>query len=116
MGDDVETRLERRRTGRADCVVQVRYSTVDALFSEFTRNVNEGGVFIETSQPAPLESRVGIEFTLPGSDEPIKASGRVVRVASGDTYEPQGMAVEFDELDERARQRIDALVQELRSR
>jgi hypothetical protein len=42
---------ERRRSNRAEMVVHIDYATVDELFSEFTRDINEGGLFIETEKP-----------------------------------------------------------------
>ena len=105
---------ERRRARRADVVVRVHYATVDELFSEFSRNINEGGLFIETDSPAPLETRVQLQFELPGSPEPVKATGRVVRHADVQMGEPPGMAVEFEELDPDARERINQIVAQLR--
>ena len=110
---DIETLSEeRRKTRRADVVVRVQYATVDELFSEFSRNINEGGLFIETDAPSPLETLVQLQFELPGSPEPVKATGRVVRHA--EAGEPQGMAVEFEELDPDARERINQIVAQLR--
>ena len=45
-----ETRaaVERRRSERAPVTVRIEYATVDALFSDFTRDINEGGIFVET--------------------------------------------------------------------
>ena len=112
--DEVETQIERRRSPRAPVVVRVSYSTVDSLFSDFTRNINEGGMFIETDNPVPLDTVVNVQFQLPGRHDPIRASGRVVRVG-GDLGEPNGMAIEFEELDPEACQRINELVRKLRS-
>lgn len=111
--DPIETQTNRRRSERASLALRVEYETVDALFSDFTRNVNEGGLFIETDNPAPLESTVTLHFCLPGSDRPIKAGGRVVRVTA--PPEPPGMAVMFEELDAEAQDQINELVRELRS-
>jgi type IV pilus assembly protein PilZ len=111
----VRSRVERRRSPRSPLEVRVDYSTVDAFFSEFTRDINEGGIFIETEQPAPLESMVSLRFRLPGSDEPVKVGGRVVRVSEGRAGEPPGMAIEFEHLDATARRRIDEIVRTLRS-
>ena len=77
---EYEAEVERRRSPRAPLVVRIAYSTVDALFSEFTRNINEGGLFIETENPPPTDTRVALQFKLPGSDVPIQARGRVARV------------------------------------
>jgi uncharacterized protein (TIGR02266 family) len=111
----VHTTVERRRAPRAPVVVRIEYETVDALFSEFTRNINEGGVFIETDAPAELESHVQLLFKLPGDEEAVKVAGRVVRIARGDADEAPGMAVEFEGLDGRDRERINRLVMGLRA-
>lgn len=114
--DDIETFLERRRTARAPLVVRVEYATVDALFSEFTHNINEGGMFIATDQPPDLDTTVTMQFTLPGGDEPIKVGGRVTRVSEGGDDEPRGIGVEFDTLDPDARERVNSVVLALRTR
>jgi uncharacterized protein (TIGR02266 family) len=111
---EIETLVERRRSEREPLVVRVAYATVDALFSEFTRNINEGGLFIETEALVEMDSRVQLQFSLPGSDEPIKAGGRVVHINPPGQDGPAGIGIEFEELDARARARIDELVQQLR--
>lgn len=125
MGEPVErieanreyrTEIERRRKPRAPLVVRVSYSTIDALFSEFTRNVNEGGLFIETDNPPPTDTRVSLQFKLPGSDAPIQARGRVAWVQPPGTGEPAGMGVEFESLGADARARIDEIVRGLKGR
>jgi len=112
----VRTRIERRRSPRSPLEVRVDYTTVDAFFSEFTRDINEGGIFIETESPPALESTVSLRFRLPGSPESIKVDGRVVRVTDGRESEPPGMAIEFENLDAVARRRIDEIVRTLRCR
>ena len=110
----VRTTVERRLSPRAPVTVRVDYATVDAMFSEFSRNINEGGLFIESETPLPLDEQVQLHFRLPGIDDPFKVSGRVawVREAGGDG--PAGMGVEFENLDGGARLRIDEIVQALR--
>jgi uncharacterized protein (TIGR02266 family) len=106
--------VERRRSPRTPVVVRVEYETVDEMFSEFTRNVNEGGLFIETERPLAVDEQVQLLFRLPGSPDPIKASGRVSWVSPGDGSAPPGMGIVFESLDQEARARIDALVKRLR--
>lgn len=113
---EYETEVERRQTPRAPLVVRIAYSTIDALFSEFTRNVNEGGLFIETENPPPTDTRVSLQFKLPGSDVPIQARGRVAWVQSAGDDEPAGMGVEFESLGSDARARIDEIVRGLKGR
>jgi len=109
-----ESGPERRRSDRADVLVRVDYQTVDEIFSDFARNINEGGMFVETDRPAPVGTSVSLQFRIPGSDEPVVSRGRVVRV-SGAGEGAAGMGIEFDALDARSRTLINDLVRSLRS-
>ncbi len=106
----------RRRSEREDLKVRVDYSAVDAFFSEFTTNVNEGGMFIATETPAPLDSEVALEFRLPGLDRPVNVSGRVAWISDGKGDSPVGMGIEFHELVPEVRATINDLVRSLRQR
>lgn len=114
-GAEIQTVVERRRSARAPVTVRIEYGTVDSLFSEFTRNINEGGLFIETEAPLELGERVRLQFQLPGSEQPIRARGRVAWVRGSEQGAP-GMGIEFEDLDRAARQRIDELIRALRAR
>ncbi len=105
----------RRKSPRADLVVRVDYQTIDELFSEFARNLNEGGIFIESENPHPLGTALKLQFQIPGSEDPIRVSGVVVRVSEGSAVDPAGMGIEFENLDAEARSMIDELVRSLRS-
>lgn len=107
---------ERRQSDRVDLVVRVTYRTVDELFSEFARNINEGGIFIETESPQDLGSTVPIQFKLPGNDVPIEVVGTVVRITDGSSPgDPPGMGLEFGDLGEGVRHQINELVRQLRT-
>jgi len=121
---DVERRSKRggrapeadaRRSRRERLVLRVDYSTVDSFFSEFTTNINEGGLFIETDTPSAIGTLVQLQFQLPGTDEPLKVSGRVIWTTPGAPGEVPGMGVEFEDLDPIARDRVNAVVRRLRS-
>jgi type IV pilus assembly protein PilZ len=111
---ETESGPDRRRWNRVDMVVRVDYKTVDELFSEFARNINEGGVFVETDTPSELGSSVAMQFQIPGGAEPIQVMGRVVRVSEGDLQDPPGMGIEFEDLDDQSRDLINGLVRDLR--
>ena len=112
---DATAAPERRRAERADLVVRVDYQTVDEFFSEFARNINEGGLFVESETPHPPGTRVDLHFQLPGSGEPVQVTGSVVRTSPGSVDEPPGMGIEFDDLDPQTRQRINEMVRRLRA-
>ena len=107
--------VERRRSERADVLVRVDYQTVDEIFSDFARNINEGGMFVETDQPAAVGTQVSLQFRIPGSDQPVVSTGTVVRVSDDTSAGSPGMGIEFDQLDERSRRLINDLVRSLRS-
>jgi len=110
--------IERRASPRADVVIRVNYQTVDSLFSEFARNINDGGVFIETDAPQPIGTNIELEFKLPGADRPVEVIGNVVRSVGVDQIAPNeiaGMAIEFENLSSDARQQINEIIQKLRS-
>jgi uncharacterized protein (TIGR02266 family) len=112
--DERGAESEKRRSERAPLVVRVDYTTVDAFFSEFTANINEGGLFIETENPPPAGTAVVLNFKLPGEEEPIRSNGRVVWTAGEGAAEGPGMGIEFEHLDAAARARIDEVVRNLR--
>lgn len=112
---ETHAEVERRRSTRAPVVVQIEYATVDALFSDFTRNINEGGIFVETEEAIPLDEKVDLKLRLPGSDELVHARGRVVRVEPSTPTSAGGVAIEFDQLDANARELINTAVRRLRS-
>ena len=105
---------ERRRSDRVELVVRVDYKTVDELFSEFARNINEGGLFVETDTPPEVGSSVALQFQIPGSDEPIRVMGRVVRACENDPNEVPGMGIEFENLDAQSLDLINDLVRNLK--
>jgi len=112
----LESEAERRRSERAELIVRVDYATVDELFSEFTRDINEGGLFIETEKQRPLGTEVCLHFNLPGSARAIRTSGTVVRLSDGSDGDAPGMGIEFDDLPPDARGHIDQIIRSLRSR
>ena len=114
-GTATEDAVERRRAGRAPVTVRIDYATVDEMFSEFTRDINEGGLFIETDKPHEPGTEVSMQFNLPGSDFALKTVGRVVRVTPSASGRPGGMGIEFDELTPDDRTKIDQIVRALRS-
>jgi uncharacterized protein (TIGR02266 family) len=111
---ETRTAVERRRSQRAPVTVRIEYATVDALFSDFTRNINEGGIFVETDEPIPLDEKVELRLRLPGTPELVHARGRVVRVEPASEGSAAGIAIEFEQLDGAARELINQAVRGLR--
>lgn len=113
--EDSEEASDRRRSNRVELIVRVDYKTVDELFSEFARNINEGGLFVETESPQQPGTLVDLHFRLPGSEQPVRATGTVVRVCGPDSGDIPGMGIEFEELDADNRERINEMVRSFRA-
>jgi uncharacterized protein (TIGR02266 family) len=110
------SRKDRRHSERQNIKIPVDYSAVDAFFSEFTTNINEGGMFIETENPPTLDSMVQLQVRLPDLERPIKLGGRVAWISDGKEGSPPGMGIEFQEMSPDLRQTINDLVRRLRHR
>jgi uncharacterized protein (TIGR02266 family) len=111
-------RLKRkRRSRRKPFVIRVDYGTVDELFSDFSTNISEGGIFIETTKHHLPGSPVRLEFSLPGATQPVRVSGRViwVRKAGEAADGPPGLGVQFEDLSRETKEQINRIARNLRS-
>jgi uncharacterized protein (TIGR02266 family) len=106
---------ERRRHARHEIKIPVDYSSVDAFFSEFSQNINEGGMFIHMEHPAELETPVALQFRLPGEDRPIRVEGRVAWISERKPDSPAGVGIEFQNLSPDTRQTINRIVRQLKA-
>ncbi len=106
---------ERRHSERQPLKVPVDYSAVDAFFDEFSTNINEGGIFIETDSPPEIDTLVQLQFRVPDLDKPIQVTGRVAWINGDKDDGAIGMGIEFQELEPYVRETINDLVRKLRN-
>ena len=106
---------DRRRFERIEATVKVAYTSVDELFTEFTRDINEGGLFIATNSPLELGSQVSLQFQIPDTDESVRADGIVMWTRPEGSDEEAGMGIEFDDLAPEEREKINEVVRRLRT-
>jgi uncharacterized protein (TIGR02266 family) len=57
--------------------IWVDFSTLDGTTSSYVLNLSQGGVFIKSDMPLPLDAQVDLVLTLPDGS-PVRARGRVV--------------------------------------
>ncbi len=107
--------VERRREPRAPVHLRIDYQTVDAFFSEFASNINQGGLYIKSTRPLSPGTRLNIQFLLPNNSRPIQVAGEVVWVNEKTTKGiSPGMGIRFEELDGEAKAHLNQLVRELK--
>lgn len=104
------TGRERRTAPRHPLLAPVRltYATAEALLKDYVTNLSVGGAFVATTRPAPLQSTVGLEISLPNGVV-LQASGMVV------SRQAAGMGIRFT-LDPAAREELEQTVAALRVR
>ena len=99
-----------------ELLVAHRYSTVQGFITDWATNISRGGIFINTRKPHPVGSTIRLIISLPDAAFPFELTGRVTRVNEFDNpmNEVPGMAVEFVDVDEDRRARIERFVERLR--
>lgn len=102
----------RRVHDRASLAVEVTLAGDHNFFVGFSENVSEGGLFVATHSVREAGSRIALEFTLPGRDEPLHVFGvvRWVRVYNPDSDTPPGLGIQFVDLDDVVAAEIRAFV------
>ena len=78
-----------RAAKRASIELAIRFRHGDTVVDATARNLSVGGMFIETTAPAPYGTSVVVEVSLPGLTEPSSIPS-TVRWTS-----PQGMGIQF---------------------
>jgi len=107
-----------RRADRLQHELLVAYRTVDGFITDWAVNISKGGLFINTRNPLPVGTTVRLIISLPDgvSSFDFDLAGRVTRVNEFDNPSNQvpGMGVEFLDVDEDKRVRIERFVNRLR--
>jgi uncharacterized protein (TIGR02266 family) len=70
----------------------------DQKITATTGNISLGGLFVETTQTFPLQTRLQVRFQIATQPEPIEVSGEVRWVESGGPEQPSGMGIRFQGL------------------
>ena len=70
----------------------------DRTCTAATGNISLGGLFIETKEVFPLQTRLQIRFRIPTQPEPIEVSGEVRWVEPGGAGAAPGLGIRFQGL------------------
>ena len=88
-----KSKNEKRKYPRRSTLIDITYSADQRrIFEDFVRNISVDGLFIETNLLSELGQKLTMTFSHPGSGDPIKVLGKVIRVDSG------GIGVKFNKL------------------
>jgi uncharacterized protein (TIGR02266 family) len=74
------------------------------------RNLSRGGIFVEAESTQPPQTELRLRFQLPGAEEPLAPSARVIWRRPACAEGPAGMGLQFLELDRAGGRRIEEFV------
>lgn len=117
MADKVEKTLKSaRKADRLQHELLVAYRTVDGFITDWATNISRGGIFINTRNPLAVGTTVRLIISLPDTAFPFELHGKVARVSEFDNPQNQvpGMGIEFLNVDDTTRDRIQQFVEKLR--
>ncbi|HVE87453.1 MAG TPA: TIGR02266 family protein [Myxococcales bacterium] len=116
MAEKQEKPKTARRADRLQHELLVAYRTVDGFITDWAVNISKGGLFINTRNPLAVGTIIRLIISLPDTAFPFDLTGRVARVNDVDnpTNQVPGMAIEFMDVDEEKKARIDRFVERLR--
>jgi len=109
-------RSTERQSTRLEHELLVAYRTVDGFITDWAVNISRGGLFINTRKPLAVGTTVRLIISLPDAAFPFDLTGRVARVHELEHHGHQvpGMGIEFVDVDDEKRLRIETFVQRLR--
>ncbi len=104
---------DERTDKRCNIILKVTYQDYDKFITEYTKNVSNGGMFLNTNKRYEKGSKVSLFLHVPGLEEPLKILGEIVHVNFSDyNDENNGVGIKFIDINELSRQ---ALIKYIRS-
>jgi uncharacterized protein (TIGR02266 family) len=105
-----------RKSERLQHELLVAYRTVDGFITDWAVNISRGGIFINTRNPLAVGSVVRLIVSLPDAAFPFDLTGKVIRTHALGSSEGEvpGMGIEFMDVDEEKRARLERFVDRLR--
>ena len=95
------------KRGETRVTINKEFESFDAFIQEYVTNISRTGVFIKSTTPLPIGTRVNLRFTVIMEDiESVEGIGEVVRVET----DPPGMGVVFRELSAYSKDLIEKLL------
>ena len=84
-----QSKSEKRKHPRISTFISTDFADDDRIYKDFIKNISAGGLYIETEVPFLVNKELRITFFLPDSEDPIKVTGKIVRI------DPKGVGVKL---------------------
>jgi len=88
---------EKREVPRSPVKIEIMFKEFGSFIRVYMLNVSNGGLFIKTENPLPLDSPVHLKMKLPGEANTMEVEGRVVwnNPKGRKNSFPKGMGIQF---------------------
>ena len=96
------TEQAKRMVARAPIEIRVEYQHLNALISDYTKNLSKGGAFIETNEPLAIGTRCYFTLAIPSFDEPLRLEAEVKHHDPMEDTQGMGIAFLFSSQEEAA--------------
>lgn len=103
--DDLERNGARKR-----CVITVDYVAANRVLSDFTEDISNSGVFVNTTQPFNLGDKIVLAIAFAGDQNPFRIPAEVVRQTD------KGVGLKFDYTSQVQRAIVETFVDNLKIR
>ncbi len=104
----IKPELPRRQYRRVVLVTEVECEALERKEVMVTRDVSAGGMFVTARYPLPIDSYLTVTFRIRLKDAPITCRARVRYTQPG-----VGMGIQFLDLSDEARDKLQKFVDEI---
>lgn len=104
--------VEKRKDERIEVELKVGYRTIGSFITDYIINISKGGIFINTTKPLPVGTKIRILFSIPDIPLPFDLMGivRWINPVGHSSHSVPGMGIEFLEMDEVVKKRIERFI------
>ena len=98
--------------------IEIMFKEYGSFIKVYMPNITNGGLFIRTDNPLPLDAPVLLRMRLPEETEEIEVDGRVVWAfvkGSKKAFLPKGMGIQFVNMPAEHSQKIKKIVDRFRN-
>ncbi len=102
-----------RKSPRYIVSIRVTFKSEEQFIQEYTKDISNGGIFVATDKPLPMESKVELVLSLPNFPKVVKVIGEIVHIFNIeqvkllDHNRVPGMGVQFLEFEEDGQQVLE---------
>jgi type IV pilus assembly protein PilZ len=103
---------DKRINPRIETKIDILFRESGAFIRSYMLNVSNGGLFLKTDNPLPIDSTVTLMMRLPGETEAMEVQGCVVwsNPKAKNTAFPCGMGIQFLKMNPDQKKKIEEFV------